>query len=100
MLRNTDMPESKTKFENERVRVSEVTYEPGIPRERHLRPTDQVVVFLDDCRFERVDSDTGEPVIRERKSGEALWHGRGENAPMLINRGSEPYRTIVIEIKQ
>jgi hypothetical protein len=94
------MPDSETKFENERVRVSEVIHEPGVPRESYIRLTDQVIVFMDDCRYERVDFRTGDRVIRERKSGDFLWHPRGEEAPVLINRGSRPYRTVVIEIKQ
>lgn len=86
-------------LENARVRVTEVTYLPGVPRERYIRPTDQVIVFLEDCRYERIDSKTGEKVVRERKAGEVLWHDRGEDAPVLINAGSKPYRTLTIELK-
>ena len=90
---------SKVKLENARVRVSEVTYSPGAPRERYIRPTDQVIVFLDDCRYERVDSQTKEKTVRERKSGEVIWHDKGEDAPVLTNLGSKPYRTLVLELK-
>lgn len=86
------------KFENNNVRVREVVFEPGVPRPSYTRPTDQIVVFLDDCRFERVDAVTGERLLRERKSGEVLWHDRGELAPTLINAGSTPYRTLLIEL--
>lgn len=89
----------KLLLENVRVRVSEVTYEPGKPRERHIRPTDQVIVFLDDCEYERTDSKTGEKTVRTRKSGEVLWHDRGEDAPVLKNLGSKPYRSLLIELK-
>lgn len=88
-----------TKLENVRVRVSEVVYEPGKPRDRYIRPTDQVIVFLDDCRYRRIDSTSGEQTVRERKSGDVIWHDRGEDAPVLINLGATPYRTLVIEIK-
>ena len=94
------MPDWKIKLENPRVRISEVVYEPKVPRERYIRPTDQIIAFLDDCRYERIDSKTGEHTIRERKSGEVIWHDRGEDAPVLINAGSKPYRTLVIEIKK
>lgn len=89
----------KLLLENVRVRVSEVTHEPGKPRERHIRPTDQVIVFLDDCEYERTDSTTGEKTVRTRKSGEILWHDRGEDAPVLKNLGSKPYRSLLIELK-
>ena len=90
---------SKTKLENVRVRIIETIYEPGVPRARHIRPTDQAIVFLDDCRYERIDSKTGEKTVRERKSGETITHDRGEDAPVLTNLGSKPYRTLTIELK-
>jgi hypothetical protein len=87
-------------LENVRVRVTEVTYEPGEPRPRYLRPTDQIIVFLDDCTYERLDSKTGEKALRQRKAGEVIWHDRAEDAPVLTNRGTKPYRTLVIELKE
>jgi hypothetical protein len=86
------------KLENQRVRVSEIVYEPGVPRERYTRPTDQVIVFLDDCKYQRIDSKTGEKTVRERKSGEIIWHDKGEDAPVLINAGTKAYRTLLIEL--
>ncbi len=87
------------KMENVRARVKEMVYEPGVPRERHIRATDQVIVFLDDCRYERTDSKTGEKTVRERKAGDVIWHDRGEDAPRLVNAGARAYRTLVIELK-
>ena len=86
------------KLENKRVRVSEIIYEVGVPRERHTRQTDQVIVFLDDCKYNRIDSKTGEKTVRERKSGEVIWHDKGEDAPILINAGAKAYRTLLIEM--
>jgi hypothetical protein len=90
---------SKVSLENARVKVSEVTYMPGVARERYIRPTDQVIVFLDDCKYQRIDSATGEKTVRERKSGEVIWHNKGEDAPVLINLGTKPYRTLTIELR-
>jgi uncharacterized protein YcnI len=92
-------PTSAVKLENAKVKASMVTYMPGVPRERYIRPTDQVIVFMDDCKYQRIDSKTGEKTIRERKSGEVIWHDKGEDAPVLINLGSKPYRTLTIELK-
>jgi hypothetical protein len=88
----------KVKLENPRVRVSEIVYEPGVPRERYIRPTDQVIVFLDDSKYQRTDSATGEKTVRERKSGEVIWHDKGEDAPVLVNLGNKNYRTLLIEL--
>jgi hypothetical protein len=92
-------PLKEVKLENARVKVTNVVYEPGVPRERYIRPTDQVIVFLDDCKYQRIDSKTGEKTVRERKSGEVIWHDKGEDAPVLINLGTKAYRTMVIELK-
>lgn len=91
--------EKKVLLENVRAKVSEVTYEPGKLRERYIRPTDQIIVFLDDCEYERVDSKTGERTVRKRKAGETIWHDRAEDAPVLKNLGSKAYRTLVVELK-
>jgi hypothetical protein len=87
------------KLENGRVRVSEIDYTPNQPRPRYTRPTDQVIVFLDECRYQRLDSQTGAKEIREHKSGDVIWHSKGEDAPVLTNVGGKPYRTLVIEVK-
>jgi hypothetical protein len=90
---------SQIKLENTRVKVSEVAYPPGVPRDRFTRPADEVIVFLDDCEYRRTDSQTGEKTVRKRRSGEVIWHNKGEDAPVLENLGAKPYRTLVIELK-
>jgi hypothetical protein len=90
---------SVTKLENAKVKVEMTTYLPGVPRDRYTRPTDQVIVFLDDSKYERKDSATGEKTVRERKSGDVIWHNKGEDAPVLTNLGSTAYRTLTIELK-
>ncbi|MBY0508485.1 MAG: hypothetical protein K2X03_31530 [Bryobacteraceae bacterium] len=86
-------------LENRRITASEVIYQPGVPREPYIRPTDQVIVFLDECRYERTDTRTKEKTIRQRKQGEVIWHDKGEDAPQLVNLGSKPFRTLVLELK-
>jgi hypothetical protein len=90
----------KPQLENDNVKITELVYQPGVPRERYTRPTDQVIVFLDDCKYQRIDPQTGEKTVRERKAGETIWHNQGEDAPVLINLGAHPYRTLVIELKK
>jgi hypothetical protein len=98
VLGQTRKNSTMMKLENSKVKVSEIVYEPGVARERYTRPTDQVIVFLDDSKYQRIDSATGEKTIRERKSGDVIWHDKGEDAPVLINQGSKAYRTLLIEI--
>jgi len=91
-------PSGSLKLENGRVRVSEIAYGPGAVRERGVRGADQVIVFLDDCRYQRLDPASRETTVRERKSGDVIWHAKGEDAPRLTNAGRS-YRTLVIELK-
>ena len=93
------MASRKQLLDNVRATVSEVLYEPGVPRKPHIRPTDQIIVFVDDCEYERMDPVTGEKTIRKRKAGEVIWHDRSELAPQLVNTGSKPYRSLLIELK-
>jgi hypothetical protein len=90
---------STVKLDNSRVQVTEVISPPEAVRERGVRAHDQVIVFLDDCRYERTDPKTGVKTIQERKSGDVIWHTQGEDAPQLVNKGAKPYRTVVIELK-
>jgi hypothetical protein len=98
-----DVPEEKTtrnvKLDNARVRVTQLDYEPGKPREKSIRPAAQVIVFLDDSRYERIDPDSGAKEVRTRKSGDVIWHNKGEVAPVLTNLDKKTYRTLVIELK-
>jgi hypothetical protein len=90
---------TSAKLENARVKITQLDYLPGQPREKSIRPSDQVIVFLDNSRYERIDPDTGAKEIRTRKSGDVIWHNKGEVAPVLTNLDKKTYRTLVIEIK-
>ena len=89
----------KVVLENQRVTVSEVVYEPGVPRLPYIRPTDQLIVFVDECSYERTDTQTKEKTVRKRKQGEVIWHHQGEDAPQLVNLGAKAFRTLVIELR-
>jgi len=93
-------PPQTIRLENERVRVIEMEYKPGVPRPRFTRPTDEVIVFLNDCEYERTDSASGAKELRHRKAGDVIWHRKGEDAPVLVNTGPAAYRTLVIELKR
>ena len=98
-LTATAQPAPPALIENGRVRVTQLAYQPGVARPRGIRPADQVIVFLDDCRYERTDPVRGEKTVRVRKSGDVIWHSKGEDAPVLVNAGAAPYRTVLIDLK-
>ncbi len=94
-----DQVSMAVKLEKPRVTVTEITHPPGTPRPAHVRPTDQVIVFLEDCAYDRVDAATGEKRRVTRKAGEVIWHDKGEQAPTLVNAGTRPYRTLLIALR-
>jgi hypothetical protein len=89
----------KIVLDNVRARVTERVIPPGSERITYLRDTDQIIVFVNDCSYDRVDPDTGEKITRKRKAGEIIWHDRSEKAPTLVNVGSRPMRSLVIALK-
>jgi hypothetical protein len=88
-----------TVLENARVEVIERTIPPGEARDPYIRPTDQVIVFLNAVSYDRIDSNSGETISRTREAGEVIWHSRGESAPKLVNTGNGPFRSLIIALK-
>ena len=86
-------------LENPRVTVTEPTMAPRGVRGPYTRPSDQVIVFVNDASYERTDPETGEKAVRRRKAGDVIWHDKEENAPQLVNVGTAPMRSPVIAIK-
>src|SRR5712692_5268149 len=91
-------PQTKVLLDNARVTVTEVTMAPGVRREPYTRPTDQIIVFIDNASYEATDSD-GKKQARRRAAGEIVWHNKGEAAPLLVNTGQKPYRNLVVTFK-
>ncbi len=85
-------------LDNPRVTVTEITTPAGGRREPYTRPSDQIIVFLDEADYEATDA-AGQNQVRHRKSGEIVWHNKGEAAPLLVNKGKKPYRNLVIALK-
>ena len=88
-----------TVLENARVRVIERSIPAGAERTPYTRPTDQVIVFLNDVSYDRIDSQTGEKISRTRRGGEVIWHDQGESAPKLVNTTKGDFRSLIIELK-
>ncbi len=91
------MPTMTEKLDNPRITVTESLTPAGGRRESYTRPADQLIVFLDDAQYEAVDA-AGKATPRQRKSGDIVWHSKGETAPVLINKG-KAYRNLVIAFK-
>ncbi len=90
-------PKFTVKLDNARTTVTESLTPAGGRREAYTRPTDQIIVFLDDAQYEAVDA-SGTATPRKRKSGDIVWHTKGEAAPVLVNKG-KAYRNLIIALK-
>lgn len=90
-------PALVVKLDNARITVTESTTPVSGKRESYVRASDQLIVFLDDAQYEAVD-ENGKPSLRNRKSGDVVWHTKGEVAPVLRNRG-KAYRNLIIALK-
>lgn len=89
---------TKELLDNQRVTVTEITMPQQARREAYTRPTDQIIVFIDEADYEATDA-AGQKQVKHRKAGEIIWHNKGEAAPTLVNVGQHPYRNLVISLK-
>ena len=90
-------PTMSVKLDNSRVTITESLTPAGGRREAYTRPTDQIIVFVDEASYESLDA-SGQRTLRHRLPGEIVWHSKGEAAPVLVNKG-KPYRNLVIALK-
>jgi hypothetical protein len=97
-LAPADTAQAKVVLDNRRVTVTEVTVAPQGRREPYTRPSDQIIVFIDEAEYEATDA-AGKKQTKRRRPGEIVWHSKGEAAPLLVNVGRQPYRNLVIALK-
>jgi hypothetical protein len=90
-------PSMVVRLDNAKVTVTESLTPAGGRREPYVRPTDQLIIFLDDAQYEASDGN-GEKALRSRKAGEVVWHAKGETAPLLVNSG-KAYRNLIVSLK-
>jgi hypothetical protein len=91
-------PVTKNVLDNARVNITEVTAPPKSVREPYTRPSDQIIVFIDEADYESTDA-AGKKIVKHRVPGEIVWHNKGEAAPTLVNKGGKAYRNLVIGLK-
>ena len=85
--------------ENDRLVLTEYTFPPGVTIKVKPRATDQLILFLDDCRYERTDPASGLKSLRIRKAGDYIWYDRGGDSASVLNLSSTPFRLMLIELK-
>ncbi len=91
---------SRVLFENERVRVWEMTLAPGEASDLHRHDLDYVIVLLEGDRIAAVPGPGSERPPREAEvtPGRTVFLERGESE-WTVNTGERPYREVLIELK-
>jgi quercetin dioxygenase-like cupin family protein len=86
----------KVIFENDRVRVLEVSYPPGAKHDTHSHP-DHVVYALEDAKV-RMTGEDGKSADVEIKKGGMRWQPAVTHT--TENIGTTPLRAILVELKE
>ena len=84
-------------FENDDVRVWEITLDPGANQAWHRHNNPYLVIALEEAR-NRIDSLAGETRLVHEDIGGVVYRDPGE-VHMLTNHGLTRYRSRLIELK-
>jgi beta-alanine degradation protein BauB len=87
-------------LENDRVRIWEMQLEPGQASALHRHDLDYMLIILDGDRIAGVPGPGRTRSAREAsvEPGQVFFLGRGETE-WAVNRGTRPYREIIVELK-
>jgi quercetin dioxygenase-like cupin family protein len=87
-------------LENDRVRIWEMRLEPGQASALHRHDLDYMLIILEGDRIAGVPGPgcTRTPREARVKAGQVFYLARGESE-WAVNRGTLPYREILVELK-
>jgi quercetin dioxygenase-like cupin family protein len=92
-----DPAQMKLEFENSQVRVIRATIKPHAAVPLHSWPTNHVVVFLTDQKFE-IKDESGKTMISEHKAGDVLWETPAAHSER--NLSGDPFEVVIVEVKK
>lgn len=95
---------SRVLFENDRVRMWEMTLAPGEKSATHRHDLDYMLIFLEGNRIRvDVEPDSAGPYAESMEFdvpvGHAVYVEKG-GIETAVNAGTSPYREILIELKE
>lgn len=97
----SDQIGSKLLFENDRVRVWDLTLAPGESTGIHRHENDYLYVVIGDGDLQGVSEDGTKGAPRPMKDGDVRWNNvGGEAIHAAINAGDKPWRNIIVELKK
>ena len=88
-------------FENDRVRVWDLSLEPGQSTGQHRHELPYFYVVIGDGRLQRVDADGARSEPKRMQDGEVHFREvDGHAVHEAVNVGDTPWRNIVVELKR
>ena len=92
---------SKLLFENERVRVWDLRLEPGESTGLHRHNCDYLYVAIGGGTLQGLNKDGEQKPLRDMSDGDVVFRNiDGEEIHEAVNVGDEPWRNIVVELKE
>lgn len=87
-------------FENDRVRVWDLQLQPGESTGLHRHTTDFLYIVLGDGQLQTAYADGSHDPPRTMQDGDVRFRNvEGESIHEAVNVGTEPWRNIVVELK-
>lgn len=97
----SDQIGSKLLFENDRVRVWDLTLAPGESTGQHCHTNDYLYVVIGGGELQGVSADGTKGESRQMEDGEVRWRDvDGQDIHEAINTGDQPWRNIIVELKK
>jgi quercetin dioxygenase-like cupin family protein len=90
--------EAKVLLENDRVRVRQVSFQPGVRPGPHTHPYAHVGVILDDGSLGFAEKGKKDETVNF-KSGDAGWRDANVTHE-VFNAGAKPIRVVEVELKK
>jgi quercetin dioxygenase-like cupin family protein len=92
---------TKLLFENDRVRVWDLTLAPGESTDLHRHTNDYLYVVIGGGTLQGVKADGSGGEAQERPDGQVVFPDiDGEDIHGAINVGDEPWRNCIVELKK
>lgn len=92
---------SRLLFENDRVRVWDLRLEPGQSTGFHRHTTDYFYVVIGDGSLQGVNADGTARPVQHMADGDVRFRTiDGEDVHEAVNVGDDPWRNIVVELKE
>lgn len=92
---------TKLLFENDQVRVWDLTLAPGESTGKHRHLHDYLYVVIGNGELQAVSADGTKSEPRPMQDGDVRWRTiDGEDVHEAINTGNKPWRNIIVELKK